>query len=63
MWTFIRNQQVQKIETVLKICRMRILTLEGKITILKTLAVSKIIHLASVTALSNSTITQPNKID
>ena len=41
---------------------MRILTLEGKITILKTLAISKIMHLALVTALSNSTITQQNKI-
>ena len=45
---------MQKIETVLKIWRMRNLILEGKITI--------IIHLASVTVLPNSTITQLNKI-
>ena len=41
---------------------MRSLTLEGKITIFKTLAISKIIHLASVTVLPNSTITELNKI-
>ena len=41
---------------------MRNLTLEGKITIFKTLAISKIIHLASVTVSPNSTITQLNKI-
>ena len=41
---------------------MRNLTLEGKITIFKTLAISKIIHLASVTVLPNSTITELNKI-
>ena len=52
---------IQKIETVLKIWRMINLTLEGKITISKIFAISKIIHLASVTVLPNSTITQPNK--
>ena len=42
---------------------MRNLTLKGKITIFKTLAISKIIHRASVTVLPNSsTITQLNKI-
>ena len=41
---------------------MRNLTLEGKIIIFKTLAISKIIHLASVTVLPNSTITELNKI-
>ena len=35
---------MQKIETVLKIWRMGNLTLEGKITIFKTLAISKIIY-------------------
>ena len=38
------------------------LTLIGKITIFKTLAISKIIHLALVTVLPNSKITQPNEI-
>ena len=37
---------------------MRNLTLEGKITVFKTLVISKIIHLASATALLNSTVTQ-----
>ena len=53
---------MQKIETVLKVWRMRNLTLEGKITIFKALPISKIIHLPSVTGLPNSTITQLNKI-
>ena len=46
----------------MKIWRVRNLTLEGKITIFKTLEISKIIHLASITALPNSTITQLHKI-
>ena len=37
---------------------MRNLTLDRKITIFKTLAISNIIHLASITILPNSTITQ-----
>ena len=53
---------LQKIETVLTVWKIRNLTLEWKISIFKTLAVSKIIHLASVTVLANSTITQLNKI-
>ena len=40
---FIRH--VRKIEKVLKLWRMRNLTLEEKITFFKTLATSKIIHL------------------
>ena len=46
----------------MEIWRVRNLTLEGKITIFKTLEISKIIHLASITALPNSTITQLHKI-
>ena len=41
---------------------MRNLAFEGKITNFKTLAISEIINLASVTILPSSTITQPNKI-
>ena len=41
---------------------MRNLTLEGKIIIFKKLTISKIMHLASVAVLPNSTITQLNKI-
>ena len=47
------ENHIQKIESVLKIWRMRNLTLEGKIIIFKTLAISKIIHLASVTVYNN----------
>ena len=39
----------KKIENVLKVWRIRNLTVQGKITIFKTLAISKIIHLALVT--------------
>ena len=41
---------------------MRNLNFEGKITIFKTFAVSKIMFLASVTVLLNSAITKLNKI-
>ena len=41
---------------------MRNLNFEGKITIFKTFAVSKIMCLASVTVLLNSAITKLNKI-
>ena len=41
---------------------MRNLTLERKIIISKTLAITKIIRLASVTVLTDQTITQLNKI-
>ena len=44
---FIRH--VQKIEEVLKLWRMKNLTVKGKITIFKTLAISKIIYLSLVT--------------
>ena len=56
------KNHIQKIEDVLKIWRMRNLALVEKIAILKTLAVSKIIHLVSVTVSPTSTITQLNKI-
>ena len=40
---------IKKIENVLKIWRTRNLTVQGKIAISKTLAISKVIHLALVT--------------
>ena len=49
------------IETALKIWWTVNLTLEEKITIFKTLPISKIIHLASVTVLTNFTIIQSIK--
>ena len=57
---FIRH--VWKIEKVLKLWRMWNLTLEGKITIFKTLAISKIIHLSLVTNVPTQIINELNKI-
>ena len=57
---FIRH--VRKIEKVLKLWRMRNLTLEEKITIFKTLAISKIIHLSLVTNFPTQIINEINKI-
>ena len=53
---------IKKIENVLKIWRIRNLTVQGKITIFKTLAISKVIHLALVTNIPQVIIDQLNKI-
>ena len=53
---------VKAIETVLKAWRMRNLTLQGKITIFKTLAISKIVHLVLVLPVPSSVIKELNKI-
>ena len=53
---------VKKIENVLKIWRIRNLTVQGKIAIFKTLAISKVIHLALVTNVPQAIIDQLNKI-
>ena len=53
---------IKKIENVLKIWRIRNLTVQGKITIFKTLAISKVIHLALVTNVPQVIIDQLNKI-
>ena len=47
---------------VLKIWKMRNLTLEGKIIIFKTLAISKIIHLSLVTNVPTEIINELHKI-
>ena len=57
---FIRH--VRKIEKVLKLWRMRNLTPKGKITIFKTLVISKIIHLSLVTNVPTQIINELNKI-
>ena len=57
---FIRN--IWKIEKALKLWRMRKLTVEGKIIIFKTLAISKIIHLSLVTNVRTEIINERNKI-
>ena len=53
---------IKKIENVLKIWRLRNLTVQGKITIFKTLTILKVIHLALVTYVSKGIIDQLNKI-
>ena len=53
---------VKKIENVLKVWRTRNLVVQGKITIFKTLAISKVIHLALVTNVPRAIIVQLNEI-
>ena len=57
---FIRH--IRKIKKVLKLWRMQNLALEGKITIFKTLAISKIIHLSLVINVPTQIINELNKI-
>ena len=42
------NNNIAKIENVLRVWRMRDLTIEGEIVIFKSLAISKIVHLALI---------------
>ena len=49
-------KQITSIEKVLKLWRMRNLTLEGKVTVFKALAISKIVHLALITNIPTSTM-------
>ena len=53
---------IKKFQNVLKIWRIRNLTVQGKITIFKTLAISKVIHLTLVTNVPQVIINQLNKI-
>ena len=51
-----------KIESILKLWRMRQLNLEGRITVFKPLAISKVIDLLFITKLQNNTIDLMYKI-
>ena len=53
---------IRKIENVLKMWRIRNLTIQGKISIFKTLAISKVTHLTLVTNIPQVIIDQLNKI-
>ena len=53
---------IESIQTILKIWRMRNLSLLGKITVFKSLAISKIIHLALITTLDKTMINHLEKI-
>ena len=55
-------EHINKIQNVLNIWRMRDLSLEGKITVFKSLAISKIVHLTLITTTNNSIINQLEKI-
>ena len=50
-----------KIEKILRIWRMRDLSIAGKINVFKTLAISKIVHLALVKIIPNLIIQELNK--
>ena len=56
------RRYIIKIEKLLKLWRMRQLTIENKILIFKTLAISKVVHLALVKDVPYCTITQLEKI-
>ena len=56
------KKYIAKIENVLKLWRARNLSLEGKITVFKSLALSKITHLALVKIIPASIIDKLNKI-
>ena len=55
-------EHIVKIENILKLWRMRQLTLEGRIKVFKSLAVSKVIHLLLITKLHNNTVDLLHKI-
>ena len=50
------SEHILKIESILKLWRIRQLTLEGRITVFKSLAISKVVHLLLITKLHNNTI-------
>ena len=56
------TRHVRKKEKVLKLSKMQNLTVEEKITIFKTLAISNIIHLSLVTNVPIQVINELNKI-
>ena len=50
------SEHIVKIENILKLWRMKQLTLEGTIMVFKFLAISEVIHLLLITKLHNNTI-------
>ena len=55
-------EQIVKIENILKLRHMRQLTLEGRITVLKYLAISNVMHLLLITKLLDNTVDLLHKI-
>ena len=56
------SEHIAKIESILKLWLMRRLTSEGRITVFKSLAISKVIYLYLITKLHNNTIDLMYKI-
>ena len=56
------NNQIAKIENVLRVWRMTDLTIEGKIAIFKSLAISKFVHLPLINTAPTFTAEQLNII-
>ena len=56
------SEHILKIESILKLCHMRQLTLEGRITVFTSIAISKVIHLLLIAKLHNNTIDLMYKI-
>ena len=55
-------EHISQIQNVLKAWRMRHLSIEGRIIVFKSLAISKIVHLAMTSCLHKATINQLEKI-
>ena len=53
---------IVKIQNILKLWKLRNLTIEGRIVVFKSLAISKLIHLALVTEIPTTTINLLTKI-
>ena len=53
---------IVKIQNILKLWKLRNLTIEGRIVVFKSLAISKLIHLALVTEIPKTTINSLTKI-
>ena len=53
--------QIVKIQNILKLRKLRNLTIQGRIAVFKSLAISKLIHLALVTEVPTSTINLSTK--
>ena len=56
------SEHIVKIESILKLWHMRQLTLEGRITVFISLAISKVIHLLLIIKLHNNAIDLMYKI-
>ena len=56
------SEHILNIESIIKLWRMRQLTLEGRITVFKSSAISKVIHLLLITKLRNNTVDLTYKI-